>query len=131
MSPQALTPPRDSLRDRLRLAADRLELLGMGAVHAESHIALLREAAGDCEREPIELHRYLASYDVNGDPHEVEVCAMTRTEARRLVAEHQVETHGAQYAASMVRAWDAVESADRRIMVAPGDVGAFMGKANQ
>lgn len=128
MSPQALTPPRDSLRDRLRLAADRIELLGMGEVHPEAHIALLREAAG-VECEPIELHRYLASYEVNGDPHEVEVCAMTRAEARRLVAEHQVETHGAQYATSMLRAWDTAESADRRIMVAPGGVDAWMGQS--
>lgn len=127
MNPQALTPPRD-LRDRLSIAADRLELLGMGEVHIESHIALLREAAG-AEREPIELHRYLASYEVNGDPHSVEVCAMTRPEARRLVARHQMETHGEQYATTMVRAWDTAEDADRRIMVAPGDVDAYMGDA--
>lgn len=131
MNPHELTPPRESLRERLSIAADRLELLGVHAVYPEAHIALLREAADKlAQAEPIELHAYLASYEVNGDPHEVEVCAMTRTEARRLVAEHQIETHGEQYTASMVRSWDTAENADRRIIVEPGDVAAYMG-ANQ
>ncbi len=112
-----------SLRARLAVAADRIELLGMGALHPESHMALLREAAGECRS--AELHAYRCDYVVNGDEHSVEVQAFNRSEALAKVDAHMYETHGTTYPSSVQRDWQA-DAADRRVVVAPGDVPAHM-----
>ena len=127
-----MTAPR--LRQRLIDAAhvmhERPALTPHGRRERDALAALLLEAAAVMPApEPIELHAYVGAYEVNGDPHSVEVCALSRTEARRLIDEHVIETHGERFAVSMTRAWpddgDAA-SADRRIIVAPGDVEAYM-----